>query len=191
MGRTKRKGDLVGYARVSTVDQDHDLQVDALNEAGCVKVFTEKASGAKADRPALLAAMEYMREGDTLVVWKLDRLGRSLTQLIKTVEELSANGMGFKCLTNEAIDTTNASGKLVFNIFAALSEFERELIQERTKAGLQAAKRRGRVGGRPRLVDDAKLNAARALIASDISVRDAAEQIGVNYRTLYRALEKV
>ena len=139
---------LVGYARVSTQDQDPALQLDALTAAGCGKVYREKASGAQRDRPELIAAIEYMREGDTLVVWKLDRLARSIKQLIETVENLGALGIGFRSLT-EAIDTTTAGGKLVFHIFAALAEFERGVIRERTLAGLQAARARGRKGGRP------------------------------------------
>ncbi len=184
-----RKGDLIGYARVSTSDQDTRLQEDALKQAGCEKIFYEKASGSKTDRPELQKALDYMRPGDTLVVWKLDRLGRSLTHLIKTVEELSSSDIGIKCLTNDAIDTTSPSGKLVFNIFASLSEFERDLIRERTNAGLEAARRRGKVGGRPKALNADKLKAAKAMIDADMSVRDAAEQVGVSYRTLYRALQ--
>src|SRR6478735_3970281 len=137
-----------GYARVSTQEQDLALQLDALREAGCNKVFEEKASGAQRDRPALKAALDYMRAGDTLVVWKLDRLARSLKQLIETVEKFGERGVGLRSLT-EAIDTTTAGGKLVFHLFAALAEFERGVIRERTLAGLQAARARGRLGGRP------------------------------------------
>ena len=138
---------LVGYARVSTQEQDLALQLDALKGAGCEKVFEEKASGAQRERPTLKAALEYMREGDTLVVWKLDRLARSLKQLIETVEAFGERGLGLRSLT-EAIDTTTAGGKLVFHIFAALAEFERGVIRERTMAGLQAARvRAARVAG--------------------------------------------
>ena len=127
---------LVGYARVSTQEQDLALQLDALRAAGCEKVYEEKASGAQRERPAFQAALGYMRRGDTLVVWKLDRLARSLKQLIETIEELGGRGIGFRSLT-EAIDTTTAGGKLVFHIFAALAEFERGVIRERTLAGLR------------------------------------------------------
>ena len=139
---------LVGYARVSTQEQDLALQLDALRAAGCTKVYEEKASGAQRERPELKAALGYMRQGDTLVVWKLDRLARSLKQLIETVEAMGEQGLGLRSLT-EAIDTTTAGGKLVFHLFAALAEFERGVIRERTLAGLQAARARGRTGGRP------------------------------------------
>jgi len=136
---------LVGYARVSTQDQKPELQLDALKAAGCEKVFVEKASGAQRERPELTAALDYVRDGDTLVVWKLDRLARSMKQLIETVEGLEEKGIGFRSLT-EAIDTTTAGGKLVFHVFGALAEFERSIIRERTRAGLDAAKARGRKG---------------------------------------------
>ena len=139
---------LVGYARVSTLDQTPALQIDALKLAGCERIFTEKASGAQRDRPELAAALSYVRARDTLVVWKLDRLARSLPQLIETVAHLEAGGSGFRSLT-EAIDTTTAGGKLIFHIFGALAEFERSVIRERTRAGLKAAPDRGRTGGRP------------------------------------------
>jgi DNA invertase Pin-like site-specific DNA recombinase len=144
---------LVGYASISTQEQDLALQLDGLKTAGCSRVFEEKASGAQRARPALKAALEYMREGDTLVVWKLDRLARSLKQLIETAEDFGARDVGLRSLT-EAIDTTTAGGKLVFHIFAALAEFERGVIRERTLAGLQAARARGRTGGRPTAVSD-------------------------------------
>src|SRR6187200_1319658 len=140
---------LVGYARVSTQEQDLALQLDALRAAGCAKVYEEKASGAQRERPELKAALDYVRKGDTLVVWKLDRLARSLKQLIETVELLEDRGIGFKSLT-ESIDTTTSGGRLIFHIFAALAEFERNIIRERTTAGLNAARARGRVGGRPK-----------------------------------------
>jgi DNA invertase Pin-like site-specific DNA recombinase len=139
---------LIGYARVSTQDQNPQLQLDALKAAGCGRVFVERASGAQRDRPELRAALGYMRSGDTLVVWKLDRLARSLKQLIETIEALDADKIGFRSLT-EAIDTTTAGGRLVFQIFGALAEFERQVIRERTMAGLDAARARGRKGGRP------------------------------------------
>ena len=143
------KSMLVGYARVSTTEQTLDLQFDALKKAGCSKIFTDTASGAKTERKGLDEALSYVREGDTLVVWRLDRLGRSLTHLIETVSQLDNRKIGFKSLT-EQIDTTTSGGKLIFHIFGALAEFERNLIRERTNAGLQAARARGRVGGRPK-----------------------------------------
>ena len=177
---------LVGYARVSTQDQDTSLQRVALEGAGCDRVFQETASGAQRDRPELLAALEYMREGDTLVVWKLDRLARSLKQLIETVEALEQRGVGFRSLT-ENIDTTSPGGKLIFHIFAALAEFERGLIRERTMAGLASAKARGRVGGRPKALSDKDKAAARALLADGgITVAEVAQRVGVSPATLYR-----
>lgn len=154
---------LVGYARVSTLDQNPALQIDALKGAGCEKLFVEKASGASRDRPELKGALDYVREGDTLVVWKLDRLARSLKQLIETVAMLEARGIGLRSLT-ESIDTTTAGGRLIFHIFGALAEFERTVIRERTKAGLTAARARGRVGGRPPKLSVDDLKAAKALL---------------------------
>lgn len=177
---------LVGYARVSTQLQDTELQRVALEAAGCGKLFVEKASGAQRDRPELLAALEYMREGDTLVVWKLDRLARSLKQLIETVEALEARGIGFQSLT-EKIDTTSPGGKLVFHLFAALAEFERGLIRERTLAGLATARAQGRTGGRPPSLDEKSLLAARAMLRSpDLTVAEVAKRLGVSAATLYR-----
>lgn len=177
---------LVGYARVSTQDQDVSLQLDALHGAGCEKVFTEKASGAQRERPRLQEALAYMREGDTLVVWKLDRLARSLRQLIETVEELGGRGIGLKSLT-ESIDTTTTGGRLIFHIFAALAEFERGVISERTKAGLEAAKARGRTGGRPPSLSEADIAAAKALLRDpDITVGEVAKRLNVVPSTLYR-----
>lgn len=179
---------LVGYARVSTQDQKPALQLDALKAAGCEKVFREKASGAQRDRPQLAAAVDYMREGDTLVVWKLDRLARSMKQLIETVEGLEDQGIGFRSLT-EAIDTTTPGGKLVFHVFGALAEFERSIIRERTRAGLDAAKARGRTGGRPKKLTDADLKAARAMLSDeDFTVNEVAKRIGISPATLYRYL---
>jgi DNA invertase Pin-like site-specific DNA recombinase len=177
---------LIGYARVSTQEQDPALQLDALAQAACDKVFTEKASGAQRDRPQLMAALEYMRQGDTLVVWKLDRLARSLRQLIETVEMLEKRGIGFRSLT-EAIDTTSPGGKLIFHIFASLAEFERDIIRERTKAGLVAARARGKIGGRPPALAHADLTAAKALLRDpNITVEEAARRVGVSPSTLYR-----
>lgn len=179
---------LVGYARVSTQDQKTELQLDALEAAGCEKVFVEKASGAQRDRPELKAALDYMRDGDTLVVWKLDRLARSMKQLIETVEGLEEVGVGFRSLT-EAIDTTTAGGKLVFHVFGALAEFERSIIRERTRAGLDAARARGRKGGRPSKLKEADLKAARAMLADkSITVEDVAKHLRVSTATLYRHL---
>ena len=179
---------LIGYARVSTQDQNPELQLDALKEAGCEKVFTEKASGAQRDRPELLAALDYMRSGDTLVVWKLDRLARSLKQLIETVEMLEEHKMGFRSLT-EAIDTTTSGGRLVFHIFGALAEFERSIIRDRTLAGLASARARGRVGGRPRGLSGEDLAAAKALLSDPtITVEEVAKRLGVATSTLYRYL---
>lgn len=179
---------LIGYARVSTHDQDLALQLDALQAAGCDKVFTEKASGAQRERPALQAAITYMRSQDTLVVWKLDRLARSLKQLIETVEELGERSIGLRSVT-ESLDTTTAGGKLVFHLFAALAEFERSVIRERTRSGLQAARRRGRVGGRPPALMSQDLAAARALLRDpEITVEQVAKRLGVAPSTLYRHL---
>ena len=179
---------LVGYARVSTQDQNPALQLDALTAAGCEKVFTEKASGAQRDRPELAAALSYMRSGDSLVVWKLDRLARSLPQLIETVAPLEDQGIGFRSLT-EAIDTTTAGGKLVFHIFGALAEFERSVIRERTRAGLKAARDRGRKGGRPPALSAADLAVAKALLRDPaITVDEVATRLKVSPATLYRHL---
>src|SRR5690348_6581068 len=145
----------VGYARVSTGEQTLDLQLDALAAAGCDRVFQDTASGAKAERPGLARALDFLRPGDTLVVWRLDRLGRSLQHLIQTLTALDQRGVGFKSLT-ESIDTTTPGGKLVFHIFGALAEFERDLIRERTQAGLAAARARGRTGGHPRVAASAQ-----------------------------------
>jgi DNA invertase Pin-like site-specific DNA recombinase len=185
-GEVHGKGMLLGYARVSTLDQNLSLQRDALTEAGCQKIFIEQMSGAVAERPALLEALDYARSGDTIVVWKLDRLARSMKQLIETVEKLRIRGVGFQSLT-EAIDTTTAQGVLVFHMFSALAEFERSLIRERTRAGLAAARRVGRTGGRPRKLDDGDLEVARALLANpDIGVTQVAHRLGVSSATLYR-----
>jgi DNA invertase Pin-like site-specific DNA recombinase len=179
---------LVGYARVSTQDQNPALQRDALEAAGCDKIFEEKASGAQRDRPQLMAALDYMREGDALIVWKLDRLARSLKQLIETVELLEERRIGFRSLT-EAIDTTTSGGKLVFHIFAALAEFERGIIRERTTAGLAAARARGRVGGRPPALTASDLTQAKALLADpEITVKQIAARMGVSVSTLYKHL---
>lgn len=176
----------VGYARVSTQDQNPNLQIDALKVAGCEKIFEEKASGAQRERPQLTAVLDYIREGDTLVVWKLDRLARSLKQLIETVEMLNEKGIGFRSLT-ENVDSTTSGGRLIFHIFGALAEFERSIIRERTKAGLDAARARGRVGGRPPAMSDDDIAVARALLADgSITTREVAKRLGVSVSTLYK-----
>ncbi len=181
-------GQTIGYARVSTSDQDAALQRDALRVAGAAKVFEDVASGAKADRPGLVAALAYLRQGDTLAVWKLDRLGRSLPHLVQTVTELAERGIGFRSLT-ENIDTTTPNGRLVFHLFAALADFERDLIRERTRAGLAVAKARGRNGGRRPVVTPEKLARARELIeGKGLTVREAAGRVKVGKTALYRAL---
>jgi DNA invertase Pin-like site-specific DNA recombinase len=147
----------IGYARVSTTDQYLRMQEDALKSAGCEEIYTDIASGAKSQRPGLDKALNYLREGDTLVVWKLDRLGRSIQHLIQTITALQEKKIYFKCL-QESIDTTTSGGKLIFHIFSALAEFERDLIRERTEAGLKAARARGRMGGRPPLLDNRQIN---------------------------------
>jgi DNA invertase Pin-like site-specific DNA recombinase len=177
---------LIGYARVSTVDQNLALQRDALTEVGCQRIFTEQMSGAVKDRPALHDVLEFARSGDTLIVWKLDRLARSMKQLIETIEDLRVRGIGFRSLT-EALDTTTAQGRLVFHMFGALAEFERSLIRERTQAGLVAARRLGRTGGRPPKLTEDDLDVARALLANpDIGVTQIANRLGVSPATLYR-----
>lgn len=179
---------LVGYARVSTQEQDTELQRVALEAAGCERIFAETASGAQRDRPELIAALAFMREGDTLIVWKLDRLARSMKQLIETVEGLEARGVGFQSLT-ESIDTTSHGGRLVFHIFASLAEFERGLIRERTMAGLASARAAGRVGGRPRRLDDAGIATAVAMLGNtDLTVVEVARRLNISPATLYRHL---
>lgn len=177
----------IGYARVSTQDQDPALQLDALRAAGCARTFEDRASGARADRPGLGQALDYVRDGDVLVVWKLDRLGRSLPHLLETVAGLERRGVGFRSLT-EAIDTTTSSGRLVFHLFGALGQFERDLIRERTRAGLEAAAARGRKGGRKAVVTAEKLARARTIIAKGLTVREAAMRVKVGKTALYEAL---
>lgn len=179
---------LVGYARVSTRDQNPALQLDALVAAGCERVFEETAGGARTDRPQLRAALDFLREGDTLMVWKLDRLARSTRQLIDTVEELRRREIGFRCLTQD-LDTTTPGGRLVFTIFSAIAEFEREVIRERTRAGLDAARARGRTGGRPPALSDRDRAAARALLRDpELTVVEVAARLNVAPSTLYRHL---
>ena len=176
----------IGYARVSSDDQNLDLQRDALNKAGCERIYEEKQSGGKVDRPQLLCLMESLRAGDTLVVWRLDRLGCSLKHLIETVEKLEATGVGFQSVT-ESIDTTTSGGKLVFHIFAALAEFERTLIRERTRAGLAGARARGRQGGRPKILSDDKRKMAQALRDNpNHSIQFICKTLGISRTTFYR-----
>lgn len=179
---------LIGYARVSTPDQKLSLQHDALERAGCDRVFDDHASGARTDRPGLAEALAYLRAGDTLVVWKLDRLGRSMSHLIEKIGELASRGIGFRSLT-ENIDTTTPGGMLVFNIFGSLAQFERDLIRERTQAGLRAARERGSKGGRRPVVTPDKLRKARAHIAAGLTVREAAARLKIGKTALYKALE--
>lgn len=182
---------LIGYARVSKADgsQTLDLQRDALTAAGVAPaaIYEDQASGKRDDRPGLDACLKALRAGDVLVVWKLDRLGRSLHHLVNVIHELDARGVGFRVLTGAPIDTTTPAGKLVFAIFGGLAEFERELIVERTKAGLAAARARGRNGGRKPKMTKAKLRLAQAAMASrETNVADLAEELGVTRQTLYR-----
>ncbi len=177
----------IGYARVSTVEQSLAPQLDALKAAGCGKVFEDCVSGAKTDRPGLNEALDYLRSGDTLIVWKLDRLGRNMSHLIETVRDLDQRGIGFRSLT-EGIDTTTSGGTLVFHLFGALAQFERDLISEKTRAGLSAAAARGRKGGRKAVVTADKLTRARTLIESGLTVREAAARIKVGKTALYEAL---
>lgn len=187
----QRTGHLLGYARVSTAGQDPALQHDALSAAGCYRTWTDTACGALTARPALDDVLARLGPGDVLVVWRLDRLARSLRHLLQLIDELDRRGVGFKSLT-ESIDTTTATGRLVLHLFGALGEFERDLLRERTTAGLEAAMARGRRGGRPALMTPAKLAAARALLADgQHSVAGAAAAIGVSRATLYRSLPQL
>ncbi|MEA2203040.1 MAG: hypothetical protein QOI89_3780 [Solirubrobacteraceae bacterium] len=178
---------LIGYARVSTADQDHALQIDALTAAGCEKIFSETASGAQRDRPELGRLLEYLRPGDTLTVWKLDRLGRSLPHLLEVAMSIAERGINFRSLT-DGIDTTTPAGRLVFNIFGSLAEFERELIRERTMAGLAAAKAAGRTGGRRPKLTERQVATARQMNADGESITAIADVLGVARSTVYRVL---
>ena len=177
----------IGYARVSTQEQSLDLQKDALVKCGCTEIFEDTISGAKSERPGLEKLLKYVRPGDTLVVWKLDRLGRSLKHLIELVQLFQERNVGFQSI-QENIDTTTASGKLFLHIFGALAEFERELIRERTLAGLKSAANRGRKGGRPRAMDEKKIEQARALHRSKIAISEICRTLGISKGTLYRNL---
>ncbi len=182
----------VGYARVSTQDQTLNLQKDALEKIGCTKIFTDTISGAQAERPGLTEALAYVREGDSLVVWKLDRLGRSLKHLIDTITELNNRKIGFMSIT-ENIDTTTSGGKLIFHIFGALAEFERDIIRERTQAGLQAARARGRLGGRPKVktLNTAKKIALAQSLYDDKnnSIDEICKTLNISRSTLYRYID--
>lgn len=184
---------LVGYVRVSTTDdrQSTDLQRDALQLAGVDprNIHEDRASGARDDRPGLKKCLDYLQAGDVLVVWKLDRLGRSLQHLIEIVNQLQKRGIGLKSVT-ETLDTTTAMGEFLFHVFGALAQYERSLIQERVNAGLAAARQRGRKGGRPRCLDAEKLDAAQALLASGMTVTAAARSIGVPRSTLVDSLSR-
>jgi DNA invertase Pin-like site-specific DNA recombinase len=176
---------LIGYARVSTQDQNLDLQLVALKKAGCKKIFDDKISGNRFERPGLTKTLDLLREGDTLVVWKLDRLGRSVKNLVELVGQLQGQEIGFRSLT-DSIDTATASGRFFFHVMASLAEMERELTIERTKAGLIAARKQGRVGGRKRKLTESKLESARKLLLSGIPPKDVADNLGVSIPTLYR-----
>lgn len=182
---------LVGYGRVSTSDQSVDLQTDALNAVECVKIFVDTASGVRSDRPQLAAALAYVRDGDVLVVWKLDRLGRSLQHLVQVVNELAGRGVGFRSLT-EGIDTSTATGNLLLGIFGSFAQFERDLIKERTSAGLAAARARGRRGGRKPSLSPKQIEVARKMHADgDTTVAEIAEALHVSRATIYRHLRPV
>lgn len=183
-------GHLIGYARVSTDAQEAQLQLDALEAAGCSRIFIDKASGKNAERPELKAALDYLRGGDSLCVWKLDRFARSLIDLVGMVDELAERGIGFKVLTGALanIDPNTPDGRLMLQVIGAMAEFERSLIRERTKAGLKAAKAQGRTGGRPTVINDDMLTVAKARKGKGESVSAIAKALGVSRATLYRYL---
>lgn len=176
---------LIGYARISTQDQNLELQREALTKAGCQKIFEDKISGASADRPGLAMALEMLRDDDTLVVWKLDRLGRSVKQLVGLISDLNKQGVQFKSLT-DSIDTSTPSGRFFFHVMASLAEMERELTVERTRAGLEIARKRGRKGGRRPKMTESKIESAKKLLANGIPPKDVAKNLGVSIPTLYR-----
>ena len=177
----------IGYARVSTQDQDLSLQYDALRQAQCDKIYEDKASGANASRDGLTLALEVLRKNDSLVVWKLDRLGRSLKDLVAIVCDLEQRDVHFKCLTDQ-IDTSTPSGRFFFHVMASLAQMERDLTVERTRAGLEAARRQGRTGGRKRKMDDSKIATAKKLLQDGISPSEVTKTLGVSIPTLYRWL---
>ena len=176
---------LIGYARVSTQDQNLDLQRTALEQAGCQKIYEDQMSGARAERPGLQLLLEVLREGDTLVVWKLDRLGRSVKNLVDLISKLSEQNIHFKSLTDN-IDTTSPAGRFFFHIMASLAQMERELNIERTRAGLQAARQQGRLSGRKRLMTESKVEAAKMLLSQGVTAKEVAKNLGVSVPTLYR-----
>ncbi|WP_442765604.1 recombinase family protein [Sulfurospirillum cavolei] len=176
---------LIGYARISTVDQNLALQKEALKKAGCERIYEDEMSGTKDNRRGLNKALEMLRENDTLVVWKLDRLGRSVKSLIELVSDLNAKNINFKSLT-DSIDTSTPSGRFFFNVMASLAQMERELIVERTTAGLAVAKKKGKIGGRKRVMTDSKLASAKRLLETGVSPKDVAKDLGVSIATLYR-----
>jgi DNA invertase Pin-like site-specific DNA recombinase len=185
-------GHKIGYARVSTTDQNPQLQLDTLAAEGCLKTYVDTATGTKADRPQWAACLTDLRPGDTLIIWKIDRLGRNLRHLVNTIHDLMERKIGFRVLSGQGanIDTTTAGGRLVFGIFAALAEFERELIRERTIAGLLSARARGRNGGRPYTMTPGKLRLAQAAMAKrDTKVGDLCKELGVTRQTLYRFVD--
>jgi len=188
----RRKGRLIGYARVSTDDQELDLQRDALKKHGCREdhIFVDQASGARAQRPGLETCLETLRKGDVLLVWRLDRLGRSMPHLVQLIEELQERGVGFRSICDGAIDTTTASGELIFHIFSALAQFERRLIQERTRAGLNAARARGRKGGRKSLdPKDPRVQMAQTMYKDkSMPISDVCQTLGISRSTFYRYL---
>ncbi len=176
----------IGYARISTADQNLDLQADALKAAGCERIFQDVASGAKDERKGLADAIQFARAGDVLTVWKLDRLGRSLKHLIETVNQLHDKGVGFASV-QESIDTTTPGGKLIFHVFGALAEFERELIRERTNAGLRAARARGKTGGRPKKLTPEKIKIAQAMMNdANLDIKTICRTLDISPNTLYR-----
>jgi DNA invertase Pin-like site-specific DNA recombinase len=177
----------VGYARVSTKDQNLSLQYEALNKTGCEKIYEDRASGAKTSRQGLELALEVLRDGDSLVVWKLDRLGRNVKDLVTMVGELEQRGVHFKSLTDN-IDTSTTAGRFFFHVMASLAQMERELLRERTQAGLEAARKRGRVGGRKRAMTDSKLKSAKRLLANGVPPKNVAADLGISIPTLYRWL---
>lgn len=184
-------GQLVGYCRVSTTDQDASLQVDALTKHGCTGMFTDTASGTKVDRVELETCLRHLRKGDTLVIWRLDRLGRSLKHLLEIVAELKKKGVALVSLT-EALDTSTPSGRLMLNVFGSLAEFERELIRERTMAGLDAARARGRVGGRKPVLTKAKQKIAKTMHASrEYTVKEIADELSASMSTIYRVVREL
>lgn len=175
----------IGYARVSTKDQNLSLQLDALKKDGCDKIYSEQESGSKTSRKELNLVLEVLREGDSLVVWKLDRLGRSVRSLVALIEDLEQRGVHFKSLTDN-IDTSTPSGRFFFHVMASFAQMERELLIERTQAGLEMARKQGRIGGRKRVMTDSKINAAKRLLSNGIPPKDVAHDLGVSVPTLYR-----